>query len=233
MKRFFAVIGLGRFGYSVAETLINKGCEVLAIDRDEEKIQAISDIATFAVQCDATDERALKAVSAQNVDVAVVSIGENIEASILIVQTLKEMGIESIVAKAVAPIQGKILKNLGVNEVIYPERDTAIRLAHRLISPNVLEYLELAPGYSIEEVSVSDKLSGLSIGESKIRQQHNLNIIGIKKQVTRMVKGRMMVGESFNFTPSPDEIIEKGDVLVLIGREEDFDKFSDAEDDKE
>jgi len=232
MKRFFAVIGLGRFGYSVAETLINKGCEVLAIDRDEEKIQAISDIATFAVQCDATDERALKAVSAQNVDVAVVSIGENIEASILIVQTLKEMGIESIIAKAVAPIQGKILKNLGVNEVIYPERDTAIRLAHRLISPNVLEYLELAPGYSIEEVSVSEKFSGLSIGESKIRQQHNLNIIGIKKQVTRMVKGRMMVGESFNFTPSPDEIIEKGDVLVLIGREEDFDRFSDAEDDK-
>ena len=94
MKRLFAVIGLGRFGYSVAETLVKKGCEVLAIDRDDERIQAISDIATFAVQCDATDERALKAVSAQNVDVAVVSIGENIEASILIVQTLKEIGYE-------------------------------------------------------------------------------------------------------------------------------------------
>jgi len=91
MKRLFTVIGLGRFGYSVAQTMVEKGCEVLAIDKDEERIQAISDIATFAVQCDATDERALKAVSAQNVDVAVVSIGENIEASILIVQTLKEM----------------------------------------------------------------------------------------------------------------------------------------------
>jgi len=91
MKRTFAVIGLGRFGYSVAEALVKKGCEVLAIDSEESKIQAISDIATFAVQCDATDERAFKAVSAQNVDVAVVSIGENIEASILIVQTLKEM----------------------------------------------------------------------------------------------------------------------------------------------
>ena len=229
VKRLFAVIGLGRFGYSVAETLVKKGCEVLAIDRDEEKIQAISEIATFAVQCDATDERALKAVSAQNVDVAVVSIGENIEASILIVQTLREMGIKSIVAKAVAPIQGKILKNLGVEEVIYPERDTAIRLAHRLISPNVLEYLELAPGYSIEEVAVSDRLSGLSLAESKIQELHNLNIIGIKKQITRMVKGRMMTGETFNFTPSPGDVIDKGDVLVMIGREEDLDRFSNAE----
>ena len=229
MKRLFAVIGLGRFGYSVAETLVKKGCEVLAIDRDEEKIQAISDIATFAVQCDATDERALKAVSAQNVDVAVVSIGENIEASILIVQTLREMGIKSIVAKAVAPIQGKILKNLGVKEVIYPERDTAIRLAHRLISPNVLEYLELAPGYSIEEVSVLDRFSGLSLSEARIQEQHNLNIIGIKKQITRMVKGRMMKDETFNFTPSPEDVIEKGDVLVMIGREEDLDRFSNAE----
>jgi len=229
MKRLFAVIGLGRFGYSVAETLVKKGCEVLAIDRDDERIQAISDIATFAVQCDATDERALKAVSAQNVDVAVVSIGENIEASILIVQTLKEMGIKSIVAKAVAPIQGKILKNLGVDEVIYPERDTAIRLAHRLISPNVLEYLELAPGYSIEEVSVPDRFSGLSLREAQIQDQHNLNIIGIKKQITRMVKGRMVTGETFNFTPSPDDVIEKGDVLVMIGKEVDLDMFSNAE----
>ncbi|UCE63928.1 MAG: TrkA family potassium uptake protein [Nitrospirota bacterium] len=229
MKRLFAVIGLGRFGYSVAETLLKKGCEVLAIDRDEEKIQAISEIATFAVQCDATDERALKDVSTQNVDVAVVSIGENVEASVLIVQTLKDMGVKSIVAKAVAPIQGKILKNLGVNEVIYPERDTAIRLAHRLISPNVLEYLELAPGYSIEEVSVPEQFSGLSLKEAKIQDKHNLNIIGIKKQVSRMVQGRMMKGETFNFTPLPDDVIEKGDVLVMIGKEEDLDRFSGAE----
>lgn len=225
MKQLFTVIGLGRFGYCVAQNLVKKGCEVLAIDKDEEKVQAISDIATFAVQCDATDERALKAVSAQNVDVAVVSIGENIEASILIVQTLKEMGVNSIVAKAVAPIQGKILQNLGVNEVIYPERDAAIRLAHRLVSPSVIEYLELAPGYSVEEVSVSDTLSGLSLEEIKLRGQHNLNIIGIKKQITRMVKGRMVKEETFNFTPKPHDVIEKGDVLVMIGREEDLDRF--------
>ena len=229
MKRLFAVIGLGRFGYSVAESLVKKGCEVLAIDREEPKIQSISDIATYAVQCDATDERALKAVSTQNVDIAVVSIGENIEASILIVQTLKEMGVESIIAKAVTNTHGKILSNLGVTEVIYPERDAAIRLAHRLVSPKVLEYLELAPGYSIEEISVPDRLAGLSIKEARIREQHNLNVIGIKKQVTRMVKGRMMKEETFNFTPSLGDLIEKGDVLVMIGKEQDLDHFSDSE----
>jgi trk system potassium uptake protein TrkA len=229
MKRQFAVIGLGRFGYSVAETLVKKGCEVLAIDRDETKIQAVSDFATFAVQCDATDERALKAVSIQNIDVAVVSIGENIEASILIVQTLKEMGIKSIIAKAVTHTHGKILTNLGVNEVIYPERDAAVRLAHRLVSPKVLEYLELAPGYSIEEVTVPDKLSGLSLREARIREQYRLNVIGIKKKVTRMVKGRMVKEEVFNFTPSEDDVVEKGDVLVVIGKEEDLDRFSSFE----
>lgn len=228
-KRQFAVIGLGRFGYSVAETLVKKGCEVLAIDREESKIQAISDLATFAVQCDATDERALKAVSTQNVDVAVVSIGENIEASILIVQTLKEMGIKSIIAKAVTNIHGKILTNLGVNEVIYPERDAAVRLAHRLVSPKVLEYLELAPGYSVEEITVPDKLAGLRLQEARIGEQYRLNVIGIKKQVTRMVKGRMVKDEVFNFTPAQEDIVEKGDVLVVIGKEEDLDRFSSFE----
>ncbi len=229
MKRLFAVIGLGRFGYSVAESLVQKGCEVLAIDREEAKIQSISDIATFAVQCDATDERALKAVSTQNVDVAVVSIGENIEASILIVQTLHEMGITSIIAKAVTNIHGKILSNLGVTEVIYPERDAAIRLAHRLASPKVLDYLELAPGYSVEEVAVPDRFSGMSIEETKIRELHNLNIIGIKKQVNRMIKGKLKKEDTFNFTPSPDDMIEKGDVLVMIGKEHDLDGFSNSE----
>ena len=229
MKRLFAVIGLGRFGYSVAESLVQKGCEVLAIDSEEAKIQAISDSATFAVQCDATDERALKAVSTQNVDVAVVSIGENIEASILIVQTLHEMGIKSIIAKAVTNVHGKILSNLGVTEVIYPERDAAIRLAHRLVSPEVLDYLELAPGYSVEEVAVPDRFSGMSIEETKIRELHNLNIIGIKKQVNRMIKGKLKKEDTFNFTPSPDDMIEKGDVLVMIGKEHDLDGFSNSE----
>lgn len=229
MKRQVAVIGLGRFGYGVAETLVKKGCEVLAIDTDPEKIQAISDMATFAVQCDATDEKALKAISAQNVDVAVVSIGENIEASILIVQTLKEMGIKQIIAKAVTPQHGKILQNLGVTWVIFPERDAAARLAQRLISPNVLEYVELAPGFSVEEVAVPDQMSGLRLREAQIRETYNVNLIGIRKKVTRMVKGRMTTEEVFNVTPSLEDVIEKGDVLVVVGRQEDLDRLTKLE----
>jgi trk system potassium uptake protein TrkA len=227
--RQFAVIGLGRFGYSVAETLTKKGYEVLAIDTDEAKIEAVSDFATYAVQCDATDMKSLKAVSTQNVDVAVVSIGEDIEASILIVMTLKEMGIGQIIAKAVTPIHGRILMNLGVTEVIFPERDAAIRLAHRLIAPNVLEYLELSPGYSIEEIAVPSKIAGKKLKESQIRTLFGVNVIAMKKKVTRMVKGTVKTEEIFNVSPSPEDVLEKGDILVIVGREEDLERFSKLE----
>jgi trk system potassium uptake protein TrkA len=227
--RQFAVIGLGRFGYSVAETLIKKGYEVLAIDKDEAKIEAVSDFATYAVQCDATDMKALKAVSAQNVDVAVVSIGEDMEASILIVMTLKEMGVGQIIAKAVTPIHGRILVNLGVTEVIFPERDAAIRLAHRLIAPNVLEYLELSPGYSIEEIAVPLKIAGKKLKESQIRTLFGVNVIAIRKKATRLVKGTVKTEEIFNVSLSAEDILEKGDILVIVGREEDLERFSKLE----
>jgi trk system potassium uptake protein len=167
--RSVAVIGLGRFGYSVAETLVKKGCEVLAIDSDQAKIEAVSDFATYAVECDATDEKALKAVSTQNVDSAVVSIGENIESSILIVMALKQLGVKEIFAKAVTPTHGMVLENLGVSRVIYPERDAAVRLAHSLIAPNVMEYLELAPGYSVAELPVPVALGGKTLGDHQFR----------------------------------------------------------------
>jgi trk system potassium uptake protein TrkA len=226
MARQFAVIGLGRFGYSVAETLIKKGYEVLAIDSDEAKIEAVSDFATYAVQCDATDERALKAVSVQNVDVAVVSIGENIEASILIVMTLKELGVKEIIAKAVTRLHGKILTNMGVSEVIYPERDAAVRLAHRLIAPNVLEYLELAQGYSIEEIEVPGQFVGKPLKEASIRTTYGINVIAIKRRVTKLVRGEWKNVEEMNVNPDAEDILQKGDVMVIVGKEEDLDRLS-------
>ena len=224
--RSVAVIGLGRFGYSVAETLVKKGCEVLAIDNDEYKIEAVSDFATYAVECDASDEKALKAVSTQNVDAAVVSIGENIESSILIVMALKELGIKEIFAKAVTPTHGKVLDNLGVKRVIYPERDAAIRLAHSLISPNVMEYLELAPGYSIAELPVPGELTGKTLGGHQVRTRYKISVIGIRKQVSKIVKGQPQIEEIFNINPSSQDHMNKGDILVVIGREEDLDKLS-------
>ena len=224
--RQFAVIGLGRFGYSVAETLIKKGFEVLAIDIDEGKIESVSDFATYAVQCDATDEKALKAVSTQNVDVAVVSIGENIEASILIVMTLKELGVKEIVAKAVTPKQGKVLENLGVHRIIYPERDAAIRLAHSLIAPNILEHLELASDYSIIEIPVPTKMVGKRLKDSQVRALFDVNIIAIRTKRTHVHQGKEIPEEDVNFNPSADEILQKDDILILIGKEENLERLS-------
>lgn len=227
--RQIAVIGLGRFGFSVVETLSQKGYEVLAIDKDEEKIDSVSDMATYAVQCDATDLKALTSVSIQNVDVVVVSIGEDIEASILIVMTLKELGIPQVFAKAVTPLHGRILVNLGVTEVIFPERDVAIRLAHRLITPQVKEYMQLSPGFSVEEISVPPRMIGKLLKESEISTIYGLDVIAIRKKIARVDKGIVKKEEVLNRNPSPDEILEKGDVLVIVGREEDLDRLSKLE----
>lgn len=223
--RQVAVIGLGRFGYAVAETLIKKGYEVLAIDSDEAKIESVSDFVTYAVECDAVDEKALKAINAQNVDAAVVSIGENIEASILIVMTLKELGVKEIIAKAVTPIHGKVLNNLGVSRVIFPERDAAIRLAHSLVTPNVLEYLELTPGYSIAEIPVPPSLAGMTLKESNIRSEYNVGLIGLMKKVEKIVKGVTRTEDDFKLNPSADDRLELGEIMVVIGPEKDLDRL--------
>ena len=226
MPRQFAVIGLGRFGYSVVETLVKHQCEVLAIDNDEEKVAAVSDFATYAVQCDATDEKALRTVGIQNVDVAVVSIGENIESSILIVMTLKELGVKEVIAKAVTPIHGKILRNLGVSRVVFPEREVAVRLAHSLVSPRVLEYLELSENYSIVEIPAPEPLVGQTLRESQLRNRYGVNVIAIKRKVPFLTEdGETDFTEEIKAPPLPDDRIEEGDVLVVVGSNPDLERL--------
>jgi trk system potassium uptake protein TrkA len=222
MKKHFAVIGLGRFGFSVAKTLAKYGSEVIAIDNHEERVKKVSDFVTFAVQLDAMDERALRSVGVQNVDTAIVSIGENIEASILVVMILKEMGINNIIAKAVTTLHGKVLENLGVKRIIYPERDMAIRVAHSLIRPKVLEQLELSEEYSIVELSTPSDLIGKTINESQLRNKYGVNLIAIKRRVTTE-KGTLK--EAWNVNPLPTDVMQEGDILVLIGLNEDLDKL--------
>ena len=222
MKKQFVVIGLGRFGFSVAKTLAKDGSEVIAIDREEERVKKVSDFVTYAVELDAMDEKALRSVGVQNVDTAIVSIGENIEASILVVMLLKEMGIRNIIAKAVTSLHGKVLENLGVQRIIYPERDMAIRVAHSLTRPNILEQLELSQEYSIVELSSPAHLIGKTIQESQLRSKYGVNLIAIKRKVTTE-KG--FLKESWNVNPLPADIIKEGDLLVLIGLNEDLDKL--------
>ena len=136
-KRTFAVIGLGRFGSAMATTLSQLGHEVIGIDGDDDRVTALADQVSHTVKLDATDERALRAAGIKDVDVAVVSIGENIESSLLVVTLVKELGIANIVAKAVTPLHGRILEKLGVTRVVFPEREMAVRVAHSLVIPNV------------------------------------------------------------------------------------------------
>lgn len=151
-RRTFAVIGLGRFGAAMATTLTELGQDVIGIDSSEDRIAEMADVVTQAVVLDATDERALKSAGVPDADVAVVSIGEDIESSVLVVMQVKELGVHDIIAKAVTPLHGKILSKLGVTRVVYPERDMAIRIAHSLVVPNVLDYIDLSRDYSIVEV---------------------------------------------------------------------------------
>jgi trk system potassium uptake protein TrkA len=147
-RRSFAVIGLGRFGSAIATTLIKLGQEVVGIDANPESVRHLGDILTHAVELDATDERALRAAGVQDMEVAVVSIGENVESSVMVVMLLKELGVRTVIAKATTPLHGRILEKIGVSRIIFPERDMAVRVAHSLVVANIIDYIELSRDFS-------------------------------------------------------------------------------------
>jgi trk system potassium uptake protein TrkA len=213
MKKQFAVIGLGRFGSSVAKTLSHMSFEVLAIDDREERIQEMSAIVTHAVQADSTDEEALRAIGIRNFDVVVVAIGEDIQASILTTLILKEIGIPTIVVKAVNELHGKVLKKIGADKVIFPERDMGQRVAHHLISSNILDHIELSADYSIVEIKVSNQMVGKSLRELDIRAKYGCNVIAIKQQ------------EILIIPPSGEDPLKPEDILVIVGNNENLEKF--------
>lgn len=218
--RQFAVIGLGRFGWSVAKTLSEKGHQVLAVDTDEELVQEASEFVTEAVQVDSTDEKALKAVGITNVDVAVVGIGTNLEASILTTLILKELGVQHVVARAVTDDHGKVLKKVGATKVVFLERDMGSRVANSLISPSILEHIELCPEFSIMETVPPKEFIGKSIRDLDVRAKHGLNIIAVRnKDLSLEGSGEL------NVAPKADYIIKQGDIFVIIGSNENLDKF--------
>lgn len=216
----FVVIGLGRFGRSVAITLFQMGYDVLAIDEDSEVVQEIADQVTHAVQMDATDEYALKTLGIRNFDVAVVTIGSNIQASIMVTLTLKEAGVKHIIAKGNSEIHAKVLSKIGADQVILPEKDMGVRVAHNLVSSNVMDFIELSDAYSIVELLAPKPWQGKTILALDVRATLGINILAIKS------------GEDINISPRADDVIQPGDVLVIIGSKEDLavveGKFSDA-----
>ena len=213
-KLSFAVIGLGRFGAAMATTLTELGQDVIGIDGNEEAVQRLSDVIGAAVVLDATDERALRTAGVQDVDVAVISIGENIEASLLAVMLVKDLGVPRIIAKAVSPLHGRILERLGVNRVIFPEREMAMRVAHSLVVANVLDYIELSRDFSIIEMPAPDEFAGKSLKDLQLRNRFGLTLIAIKR------KTGTGDGEVTNVAPTAEDEIQAGDVLALLGPNE-------------
>ena len=213
-RRQFGVIGLGRFGSAMAMTLTELGHDVIGVDGDEARVQQLADVITHALQLDATDEKALRAAGVQDVDVAVVSIGENIESSLLVVMQLRELGIATIVAKAVTPLHGRILEKLGVSRVIFPEREMAIRIAHSLVMPNVIDYIELSRDFSIVEVPAPDAFVGRTLKQLELRPRLGLTLIAIKRQSED--SGAVVT----NIAPAANETIRRGDIMALLGSNE-------------
>ncbi|HEY3314905.1 MAG TPA: TrkA family potassium uptake protein [Bacillota bacterium] len=215
MAQQFAVIGLGRFGSSVARSLTGMGHQVLAIDSDEERVQKVSEFVTHAVTADATDPNALRALGIRNFDTVVVGIGTNMQASILCTLLLKELGVKYVVARADDELHGKVLQRTGADKVIFPERDIGIRVAHNLNASTILDYIELTPDYSILEIATRGPLVGQTLRQLDLRTRFNVNVIAIRS------------GKTMNITPKADDVANEGDMLVVVGRNDDIKRLED------
>jgi len=209
MKQF-VVIGIGRFGSALAERLYELGHEVLAIDTSEDLIQKISDKVTHAVTADATDESVLKSLGVRNFDVGIVSIGSDIQSSIIVTLMLKEMGVKYIVAKAQNDLHAKVLYKIGADRVVFPERDMGERVAHNLIATNILEFIELSPEYSIIEFTVPHNWVGKNLRDLNLRVRFGINVVALKSTSN----------DKINAAPMADDEIMEDTIMVVIGSNE-------------
>ena len=213
MRKEFAVIGLGRFGGSICKALSEEGLEVMAMDIDEDKVNEYAKIASHAVIGDSTDESVLKNLGLRNFDHVIVAIGENIQASILTTLILKELGVNTITVKAQNDYHEKVLAKIGADHIVHPERDMAKRFAHNIVSNNVLDYLELSDEHSIVEIVANSRLAGNTLLDLDIRAKYGINIVAIKREKEVIV------------SPLATEMIQKEDILIVIGSLTDISRF--------
>ncbi|MCP1132071.1 TrkA family potassium uptake protein [Paenibacillus polysaccharolyticus] len=214
-KQQFAVIGLGRFGSSLAQELMELGYEVLGIDKNEELVEDMSDLVTHAVVADATDEEVLRSLGIRNFDCGIVAIGDDIQTSILTAILLKELGVKTVVAKAISVLHGRALDKLGIDRVVYPERDMGIRVAHQLVTPNLLDYIELSNDYSIVEMKVPSCLHNKTLASLNARVRFNCSIVALQKEAGVII------------APTAMDSLQMGDIMVIIGNNGDIDRFEE------
>lgn len=223
--RKFAVIGLGGFGGTVAQSLAERGAEVIAVDKDSSLVDKFAQIVTLAIKLDSTDEEALKAQGIDEVDVAIVSI-TGFETSVLTTALLKRLGVPIVITRASqspSRIEERILDLVGADRVILPEVEMGKRIAKNLLVSNILDYLPISEKYSAAEIRAPKSFWGKKIGDLKIRERYKVNILEMKKISGEGKEERV---EKVNYLPHPNDVIGKGDILLVIGEEKDIERLS-------
>jgi len=215
MKRQVLIIGLGRFGISLATRLFSMGHDVMAVDEDEKKVQNISAQITHAVQADATDEAVLRELGVSNFDVAIVTMGEAIQNSVLCAILLKKLGVPYVIARAENDLHGTILDKIGVDKVVFPEREMGIRVAHSLILTDVQDYIPVAPSYGVSKLATLPYLVGKSLSDIGLGRGGRWGLAVLLVQ-----RGKEVI-----VTPDRAEILRQGDVLIVAGSDEKLEQF--------
>ena len=215
-KKEYIVIGLGQFGMSIAQTLMQNDCEVLVLDINEKRTRAIADSVTCAVTGNVMDAELLAGLGIRNFDGAVIAIGENMEASIMATMVVNELGVPHILAKAQSELHAKILRKVWADRVVLPEWEMGIRYANNMVHDNFFDAVELSPDISMMEINVRREWEGKSLKQLNMRAKYKINVIGIKSE------------DGFDVNPDPDEPLNANSKLVSIGRNEVLNKLAEG-----
>jgi trk system potassium uptake protein len=216
MKRQVAVLGLGRFGRAVARELTRLGHEVLAVDTSERVVQEVLPDVTHAAQADVTDDDALRELGLEDFHTVVIAITSNLEASILATALVRRLGVRRILAKAGSELHGSILEQVGATRVVYPERETGMRVAHSFAAPAVRDYLDVAPGYGVAKVPIPPSAAGKSLGDIGSRADYGVTVLALHR------------GGEVTLNPPPTEALQAGDEVIVAGRDDDLERLSVA-----
>ncbi|GBD07566.1 Ktr system potassium uptake protein A [bacterium HR21] len=221
------IIGLGHFGLNLALYLTEEGCEVVAIDRNPERVELLRDRVSVAVVLDSTEHRPLRRLGVHDLDLVVVAIGEDFQSSLLTTASLQEIGVKRIINRVISPVHERLLRLMGIQELVLPEAEAAEALANRILLGRVQKAFEISPEYSVVEIEAPAAFVGKSIREIGLRERYGLNLITIKRVERRA--GLLSLGRSERVrvlgVPEPTAVIEQGDILVLFGREQDLQRL--------
>lgn len=217
MRKQYAVFGLGSFGESVAVTLQELGCEVVVVDNHMERIEDISPYVSYAVQADIEDPEVIRSLGARNLDGVVVAVADDMEASIMATLVSKEIGVPYVLAKAKNELHAKVLKKIGADSIIFPEKEIGQSVARNLVSGEFVDWISLSPDYSITEIQVPEKWIGKSLSEIDVRRTKDVNVVGVR------------IGEKIQVTIDPKEPLQKEMMLIMIGSNEALENFGEKQ----